>query len=147
MQHLKSLVFNNNSLKQTNFQKSLVSVEIVMCISMSRSWSSFPSYLFTCVAARLDSRRGVRRVFGVTVLIALVYSVVQFILELMRPDKRFHVPNTRYDLYGHGGMLFLFTSSTLLAAVYAGICLLPFTGCRRFPLPSKFCDYFLSFAF
>ena len=45
--------------------------------------------------------------------------MLQAVLEFMYPDERFHVRNDdrEYDIFGHGGMLFLFTSSVFFFVV------------------------------
>ena len=48
-----------------------------------------------------------------------MFLMLQGILEFMYPDDRFHVSNDdrEYDIFGHGGMLFLFTSSIFFFVV------------------------------
>ena len=48
-----------------------------------------------------------------------MFLLLQGILEFMYPDDRFHVSNDdrEYDIFGHGGMMFLFTSSIFFFVV------------------------------
>lgn len=55
------------------------------------------------------------------------------------PDDIFHVDTRDYDLFGHGGMLFWFTSSLVFALIYFLILLLPWIPLREYlALPSKY---------
>lgn len=95
----------------------------------------------------LDSRTSIRLVLITTFTIALAYSAVQCILELKNDHPNFNgnvdqkgngTTNVSYDLFAHGGMIFLFTSSVFFFLVYTIINVLPFTRIReRFLLPTK----------
>ncbi|XP_064483574.1 transmembrane protein adipocyte-associated 1 homolog isoform X1 [Ornithodoros turicata] len=94
--------------------------------------------IFGLAFGHLDSRTSIRRVLAVTSLVAFVYSGTQGVLELDLPDEKFYVPDRNFELFGHGGMLFWFVSSSLFAAVYFVVFSLPWTGLReRVALPSK----------
>ncbi len=70
--------------------------------------------------ARLDSRQSIMRIMYLTVPISVIYILIQGSLEMLVPDKHYIVidaDNRYYDLYGHGGMIFWFVSSTFFAIV------------------------------
>ncbi|KAI8504173.1 Transmembrane protein adipocyte-associated 1 [Branchiostoma belcheri] len=94
--------------------------------------------VFGLMFGHLDSRSSIKRVMLVTSFLALVYSVTQGVLEFIIHDSKFDLQDENYSLFGHGGMVFWFTSSCLFSLVYVGICLLPFTPLKeRFQLPAK----------
>lgn len=86
----------------------------------------------------MDSRSSIRYVLLATSLISLGFTVTQGTLELMMPNDLFHVDNGEYYLFGHGGMLFWFTSSLIFAVIYFTILLLPWIPLREYlALPSR----------
>ncbi|CAL4179913.1 unnamed protein product, partial [Meganyctiphanes norvegica] len=87
--------------------------------------------VFAVFFGHLDNRTSIRRVLGVTSMIALPYSVVQGILELVKPDPNFHVESKDYDLFGHGGSLFWLISSVFFTLVYAFILVLRLDCLRK----------------
>ncbi|KAI0223900.1 hypothetical protein LSAT2_025012 [Lamellibrachia satsuma] len=104
--------------------------------------------VFGLAFGHLDSKTSIRWVVVVTFSVALIYSSTQAVLEFMYPDDRFHVSNTdrEYDIFGHGGMLFLFISSIFFFVIYLVICILPFTRLKQhFALPSKMSFYWYCF--
>lgn len=97
--------------------------------------------LFGLFFARLDSEKSIFRIMYLTIPISLVYTSIQGFLELLYPDKHYivYVDDDHYfDLYGHGGMIFWFISSTIFFLMYTTIFLLPFTRLKAtFPIPTK----------
>ncbi|XP_005105461.1 transmembrane protein adipocyte-associated 1 homolog [Aplysia californica] len=99
----------------------------------------------------LDSRTSIRRVLIVTFSFALVYSAIQCILELEYDHPSFtgkssgkgnSTGDISYDLFAHGGMIFLFSTSIFFFLIYSIITVLPFTRIReRFHLPTKILFY------
>lgn len=87
----------------------------------------------------MDSRSSIRYVLLATSTISLAFTVTQGTLEIMMPNDMFHVDTQDYDLFGHGGMLFWFTSSLVFAIIYLTILLLPWIPLREYlALPSKY---------
>jgi hypothetical protein len=110
--------------------------------------------VFGVVFGHLDSRTSIQRILILTFTIALIYSVVQGALEFEYCHPNFSTSvdcyansssgiNDSYDLFAHGGMIFLFTTSVFFFLVYTIIVLLPFTKLRdRFLLPTKRLFYY-----
>ncbi|XP_020605974.1 transmembrane protein adipocyte-associated 1 homolog isoform X3 [Orbicella faveolata] len=80
-----------------------------------------------------DGRKGVQRVLCVSSLFAIAYSSAQATLEFIRcPGINGKIyGKTKYDLYGHGGLLFMASTSLFLALVYFVIVILPCTKLRE----------------
>ncbi|KAJ7370746.1 Transmembrane protein adipocyte-associated 1 [Desmophyllum pertusum] len=80
-----------------------------------------------------DGRKGVRRVLCVTTICAIAYSSAQATLEFVRcPGINGRIfGKEKYDLYGHGGLLFMSSTSLFLAMVYFTIVILPYTKLRE----------------
>ncbi|GBP13895.1 Transmembrane protein adipocyte-associated 1 homolog [Eumeta japonica] len=98
--------------------------------------------IFGLAFGHLDSRSSIRYVLLVTSLISLAYTIPQGTLEIMMPDDIFHIDTRDYDLFGHGGMTFLFSSSLVFAIIYFIILLLPWTSLRDYlALPTKLSFY------
>lgn len=94
--------------------------------------------IFGLAFGHLDSNTSIRRVLLCTSFISLTYSVSQGALEIVAPDENFYVPRKDYKIFGHGGMLFWFTSSVVFAVLYGIILILPWTSLRdRLALPTK----------
>ncbi|KAJ1530573.1 hypothetical protein ONE63_005457 [Megalurothrips usitatus] len=94
--------------------------------------------VFGLAFGHLDSRSSIRHVLFVTSFLSLCFSVSQTVLEMMSPDKHFHVQSKDYNLFGHGGMLFWLSSSTVFMFIYLCILILPWTRLRdRLALPTK----------
>lgn len=87
--------------------------------------------VFAVFFGHLDNKTSIRRVLAVTSMIALPYSVVQGVLELVKPDPNFHVDSKDYDLFGHGGSLFWLISSVFFTVVYAFILVLRLDCLRK----------------
>ncbi|XP_077293880.1 transmembrane protein adipocyte-associated 1 homolog [Arctopsyche grandis] len=98
--------------------------------------------IFGLAFGHLDSRSSIRHVLGATSLISLAFTITQGALEIVLPDDCFHIDSRDFDLFGHGGMLFWFCSSTFFAIIYFSILLLPWTRLReRLALPTKLSFY------
>ena len=69
------------------------------------------------VSGHLDSHSSIHAVLLATSLISFAFSVTQGVLEMVSPDKHFHIESKDYNLFGHGGMLFWFTSSIVFSLV------------------------------
>lgn len=97
--------------------------------------------IFGLFFARLDSEKSIFRIMYLTIPISLLYTSIQGCLELLFPDKHYvvYVDDDHYfDLYGHGGMIFWFVSSTIFFLIYIAIFSLPFTRLKAtFPIPTK----------
>ncbi|XP_077990452.1 transmembrane protein adipocyte-associated 1 homolog [Glandiceps talaboti] len=94
--------------------------------------------IFGLAFGHLDSNSSIKRVLACTTLIALAFSVTQGFLELVRPDHKFQANSKDYDVYGHGGMLFWFISSSFFFLVYSCTFILPFTKLKeKIQLPIK----------
>ncbi|KAL9960873.1 hypothetical protein ACROYT_G034379 [Oculina patagonica] len=80
-----------------------------------------------------DGRQGVRRVLCVASICAIAYSSAQATLEFVRcPGVNGRIyGKAKYDLYGHGGLLFMSSTSLFLAMVYFVIVILPCTKLRE----------------
>lgn len=80
-----------------------------------------------------DGRKGVQRVLCVSSICAIAYSSAQATLEFIRcPGINGKIyGTTKYDLYGHGGLLFMSSTSLFLAVVYFVIVILPCTKLRE----------------
>lgn len=104
--------------------------------------------IFGVYFGHLDSRTSIRRVLLCTSTFALIYSAIQGTLELKDQHLRFsvaHADNTtdNYDIFAHGGMIFLCSSSSFFCLVYCIVLVLPMTRMReRFTLPSKRSFYY-----
>lgn len=87
-----------------------------------------------------DGRKGVRRVLGLSLFCAVAYSSTQATLEFVKcPGINGRIfGSEKYDFYGHGGLLFLSSTSLFLALVYLTILILPCTKLREwFVLPGR----------
>ncbi|GAB6026291.1 hypothetical protein CHUAL_012498 [Chamberlinius hualienensis] len=94
--------------------------------------------IFALAFGHLDSKSSSRYVLAVTSVISLVYSVSQGTLEIISPDENFYVPSKDYNIFGHGGMVFWFTSSVIFSTIYSIIFVLPWTKLRdRLRLPGR----------
>uniref|UniRef100_H2Z3W2 Integral membrane protein GPR175 n=2 Tax=Ciona savignyi TaxID=51511 RepID=H2Z3W2_CIOSA len=82
--------------------------------------------VFGVAFGHLDSKTSIKRVLFVTTLLALIYSVIQCILELLWPDFRYEVPSSKWVVYGHGGALFSLITSLIFLLVYILVGALPF---------------------
>ncbi|CAH2215958.1 jg23319, partial [Pararge aegeria aegeria] len=80
----------------------------------------------------MDSRSSIRYVLLATSFISLAFTVTQGTLEFIMPNDMFHIDTREYDLFGHGGMLFWFTSSLVFAVIYFVILLLPWIPLREY---------------
>ncbi|XP_076469516.1 transmembrane protein adipocyte-associated 1 homolog [Babylonia areolata] len=104
--------------------------------------------IFGVYFGHLDSRTSIRRVLLCTSAFALIYSAIQGTLELKNQHLKFsvvHPDNTTddYDIFAHGGMIFLCSSSSFFCVVYCIVLVLPLTRLReRFTLPSKRSFYY-----
>lgn len=109
--------------------------------------------IFGLAFGHLDSRTSIHRVLIVTFTIALFYSSIQGTLELVYEHPDFQGQSGRtsandttyvsYDLFAHGGMIFLLTTSLIFAIVYTAIIILPFTKLKeRFLFPTKRTFYY-----
>lgn len=95
-------------------------------------------FLTNIILGHMDSRSSIRYVLLATSLISLAFTVTQGTLEIIMPNDMFHIDIGDYDLFGHGGMLFWFTSSLVFAVIYFIILLLPWIPLREYlALPSK----------
>ncbi|CAB3231626.1 unnamed protein product [Arctia plantaginis] len=98
--------------------------------------------IFGLAFGHLDSRSSIRYVLLATSLISLAFTVTQGTLEIVMPDDIFHIDTRDYYLFGHGGMLFWFTSSVIFAIIYFLILLLPWIPLREYlALPTKLSFY------
>ncbi|KAL8618157.1 hypothetical protein ACOMHN_059164 [Nucella lapillus] len=104
--------------------------------------------IFGVYFGHLDSRTSIRRVLLCTSTFALIYSAIQGTLELKDQHLKFSVTHSdnstdNYDIFAHGGMIFLCSSSSFFSLVYCVILVLPLTRLReRFTLPSKRSFYY-----
>lgn len=79
-----------------------------------------------------DGRKGVQRVLCVTSICAIAYSSAQAALEFVRcPGLKGIYGKHKYDLFGHGGLLFWSSTSLFFAMVYFVIVILPCTKLRE----------------
>lgn len=84
----------------------------------------------------LESKSSIKRVLGITAVLALAYSITQGTLEILYPDR--HLSAEDFNIYGHGGRHFWLASSCFFFLIYSLIVILPKTPVReRIPLPSK----------
>ncbi|XP_026494398.1 transmembrane protein adipocyte-associated 1 homolog isoform X1 [Vanessa tameamea] len=98
--------------------------------------------IFGLAFGHMDSRSSIRYVLLATSLISLAFTVTQGTLEIIMPNDMFHIDTRDYDLFGHGGMLFWFTSSLVFAIIYFVILLLPWIPLREYlALPTKLSFY------
>lgn len=97
--------------------------------------------MFGLFFGKLDSQKSIFRIMFLTIPISMFYISIQAFLELVYPDKHYVVfvdDDHYYDLYGHGGMIFWFISSTIFFLIYTAIFILPFTRLKTtFPIPTK----------
>lgn len=85
----------------------------------------------------VNSKLSIRLTLFLTLFISLTYTTTQGALEFTQ-EWETSTGQQHWDIYAHGGMIFLFSSSTFLAAVYLIIVLLPITPLRsRWPMPAK----------
>lgn len=92
----------------------------------------------------LESKSSIKRVLGITAVLALAYSITQGTLEILYPDT--HLSAEDFNIYGHGGRHFWLASSCFFFLVYSLIVILPKTPVRqRIPLPSKRSFYLYAF--
>ncbi|CAG5126659.1 unnamed protein product, partial [Candidula unifasciata] len=108
--------------------------------------------IFGVAFGHLDSRTSIQRILIVTFSTALTYSVVQGALEFEYCHPQFsklvdcnsnNSATENYDLFAHGGMLFLFSTSVFFFLIYSIIVVLPFTRLRdRYLLPTKRLFYY-----
>uniref|UniRef100_A0A1B6MMG5 Transmembrane protein adipocyte-associated 1 homolog n=1 Tax=Graphocephala atropunctata TaxID=36148 RepID=A0A1B6MMG5_9HEMI len=94
--------------------------------------------IFGLAFGHLDSRSSIRYVLLATSLLSLAFSTSQGALEVFAPDESFRIHSKDFNLFGHGGMLFWFTSSIVFSMIYIVILILPWTRLReRLNLPTK----------
>lgn len=98
------------------------------------------SIVVFCLAfGHLDSHTSIKRVLIVTSLVSFAYSSIQGTLELIAPDENFYMPESNYQLFGHGGMVFWSCTCAIISFVYLVVTILPWTSCRnRIILPGWF---------
>ncbi|XP_063830627.1 transmembrane protein adipocyte-associated 1 homolog isoform X1 [Ostrinia nubilalis] len=101
--------------------------------------------IFGLAFGHLDSQSSIRYVLLATSLISLAFTITQGTLEIVMPDDMFHIDNRDYNLFGHGGMLFWFTSSLVFALIYFLILLLPWIPLRDYLALPMFIPAKLSF--
>uniref|UniRef100_F6S4X0 Integral membrane protein GPR175 n=2 Tax=Ciona intestinalis TaxID=7719 RepID=F6S4X0_CIOIN len=82
--------------------------------------------VFGLAFGHLDSKTSIKRVLCVTTMLALIYSTIQCVLELITPDVHYEVPSSKWVVYGHGGATFTFVTSVIFLLVYILIGILPF---------------------
>ncbi|KAL8587153.1 hypothetical protein ACOMHN_026121 [Nucella lapillus] len=91
----------------------------------------------------LDSKTSIQRVLACSSFFALAYSAVQGTLEMKYEHKHYNVAQAdnsteNFDLFAHGGMIFLSTSSAFFCLIYFIILIMPLTKIReKLILPSK----------
>uniref|UniRef100_A0A1B6HKA0 Transmembrane protein adipocyte-associated 1 homolog n=3 Tax=Proconiini TaxID=565685 RepID=A0A1B6HKA0_9HEMI len=94
--------------------------------------------IFGLAFGHLDSRSSIRYVLLATSLFSLAFSTSQGALEVLAPDESFRIHSKDFNIFGHGGMLFWFTSSIVFSMIYIIILILPWTRLReRLNLPTK----------
>ncbi|XP_025017646.1 transmembrane protein adipocyte-associated 1 homolog [Tetranychus urticae] len=105
------------------------------------------SIVVFCLAfGHLDSHTSIKRVLIVTSLVSFAYSSIQGTLELIAPDENFYMPESNYQLFGHGGMVFWSCTCAIISFVYLVVTILPWTSCRnRIILPGKPSFYVYTF--
>ncbi|KAJ0068978.1 hypothetical protein NL108_015745, partial [Boleophthalmus pectinirostris] len=92
--------------------------------------------IFGLAFGHLESKSSIKRVLGITAVLALAYSITQGALEILYPDS--HLSAEDFNIYGHGGRHFWLASSCFFFLVYSLIVILPKTPIReRISLPSK----------
>lgn len=62
--------------------------------------------VFGLFFGHLDSRTSIRRVLMVTSFLALTYSICQGTLEIIAPDEKYYVKESKIELFSHGGTIF-----------------------------------------
>ncbi|KJE92618.1 hypothetical protein CAOG_03542 [Capsaspora owczarzaki ATCC 30864] len=88
----------------------------------------------------VNSRLSIKLTLFFTLLIALTYTTTQGILEFTQAwsTSSGADPELHWNIYAHGGMIFLFSSSVFFSVVYFLVVMLPFTPLRnRWPMPAK----------
>ncbi|XP_054278538.1 transmembrane protein adipocyte-associated 1 homolog [Macrosteles quadrilineatus] len=94
--------------------------------------------IFGLAFGHLDSRSSIRYVLLATSLLSLAFSISQGALEVFAPDESFRIHSKDFNIFGHGGMLFWFSSSVVFSLIYIVILILPWTRLReRLNLPTK----------
>ncbi len=68
-------------------------------------------------AGHLDSSTSIRRVLAVTVLVGLLFSGIQSLLELAVHDKYYETNKAVVTPFSHGGILFWLITSSLFLLV------------------------------
>ncbi|KAJ0023547.1 hypothetical protein NQD34_003446 [Periophthalmus magnuspinnatus] len=92
--------------------------------------------IFGLAFGHLESKSSIKRVLGITAVLALAYSITQGTLEILYPDS--HLSAEDFNIYGHGGRHFWLASSCFFFLVYSLIVILPKTPIReRISLPSR----------
>eukprot|EP01137_Pigoraptor_chileana_P000141 Opistho-2@35810 len=93
----------------------------------------------------VNTRRGKKITLAVTTLISLAYAVIQGVLEFETNWTLSH-HHSHWDMYAHGGMIFLFVTSAIFTLVYLSIVIMPYTPLQhKWPLPVKRSFYAYAF--
>ncbi|RMZ93917.1 transmembrane adipocyte-associated 1 -like protein, partial [Brachionus plicatilis] len=110
-----------------------------LIIRFSQLGTELSVVFFGIFFARLESHKSIFRIMSLTIPISLLYISIQACLEFVFPDKHYVIKDQTshfYDLFGLGGMIFWFVSSTVFTIIYFVIYVLPFTNLKeKFPLP------------
>ncbi|XP_013412973.1 transmembrane protein adipocyte-associated 1 homolog [Lingula anatina] len=94
--------------------------------------------IFGLLFGHLDSRTSIRRVLAITCFLAAIYSITQGVLEFHYHDKKYYLEGENYDIFAHGGMIFLCASAAFFLVVYITVLVLPYTPLKdKLNLPSK----------
>lgn len=128
-------------IKPTDQIGVLINKVVWLIVRFGQLSTELSVVIFGLFFGRLDSQKSIFRIMFLTIPISLFYISIQAFLELLYPDKHYVVfvdDDHYYDLYGHGGMIFWFISSTIFFLIYTAIFILPFTRLKStFPIPTK----------
>lgn len=136
-------------IKPTSDIGILVNKVLWLIVRFGQLSTELSVVLFGLFFGRLESEKSIFRIMMLTIPTTLLYISIQAFLELLYPDKHYVVfvdDNHYYDLYGHGGMIFWFLSSSIFFLIYSGIFILPFTRFKTtFQIPTKTSFYIYCF--
>lgn len=128
-------------IKPTDETGMIINKIFWLIVRFSQLSTELSVVFFGLFFGRLDSKKSIYRIMALTIPISLIYIIIQGILEFVLNDQNYIIAdknNHYFDLYGHGGMVFWFASSTIFVIIYTGIVILPHTRMRNvFPLPTK----------
>ncbi|KAJ1365853.1 hypothetical protein KIN20_026310 [Parelaphostrongylus tenuis] len=128
------------SISATNPIGELVDKILWIALKFFYMTSELSVLTFALLFGHLDSSTSIRRALMATLLISLVHTAIQSVLEF----KVIHqsIADGFFDLHSHGGVLFWMLTAAAFALVYLFVLCLPLTCVRRYvTLPSKWSFY------